>query len=376
MKYSICMVSDFFYPSSGGVEAHVFQLSQCLLAMGHKVILVTHSYGNRVGIRYMTNGLKVYYCPYKAFYKGSVLPTMFTTLPLLRHILIREQVEIVHGHSAFSTLAHEAMLHARGMGIKVSLADVDHCICVSYTGKENTVLRASVPSHRVSVIPNAVDSAAFTPDPARKRQDRITVVMISRLVYRKGADLLAALIPLACRRYSQMHFLIGGDGPKRSMLEETTEKHHLADRVTFLGELKHSDVRDVLVQGDIYINCSLTEAFCIAIVEAASCGLQVVSTSVGGVPEVLPPDLIWLTEPTAQSLLSGLDAAVAASARPGLCSPWERHRRVAAMYQWQEVATRTERVYGRQSGQRRGAPPASRSRGTCPWRLCRASSWS
>ena len=53
------MVSDFFYPNSGGVEAHVFQLSQCLLALGHKVIVVTHSYGSRVGVRYMTGGLKV-----------------------------------------------------------------------------------------------------------------------------------------------------------------------------------------------------------------------------------------------------------------------------------------------------------------------------
>ncbi|KAF0291571.1 Phosphatidylinositol N-acetylglucosaminyltransferase subunit A [Amphibalanus amphitrite] len=196
MKYSICMVSDFFYPNSGGVEAHVFQLSQCLLAMGHKVIVVTHSYGSRVGIRYMTSGLKVYYCPYKTFYKGCVLPTMLTTLPLLRNIFIREQVDIVHGHSAFSTLAHEAMLHAGSMGIRtvftdhslfgfadtsaivtnnflqVSLAQVDHCICVSYTGKENTVLRANVTSHRVSVIPNAVDSAAFTPEPSRRSSDR------------------------------------------------------------------------------------------------------------------------------------------------------------------------------------------------------------
>ena len=40
------------------------------------------------------------------------------------------------------------------------------------------------------------------------------------------------------------------------------------------------------VQGDIFINASLTEAFCMAIVEAAAVGLLVVSTSVGGVPEV------------------------------------------------------------------------------------------
>jgi len=53
------MVSDFFYPNIGGVESHIYQLSQCLLDRGHKVIIVTHCYGDRTGVRFLTNGLKV-----------------------------------------------------------------------------------------------------------------------------------------------------------------------------------------------------------------------------------------------------------------------------------------------------------------------------
>ena len=47
---------------------------------------------------------------------------------------------------------------------RYSLANTDHCICVSHTGKENTVLRSGVPKDRVSVIPNAVDADVFVPD--------------------------------------------------------------------------------------------------------------------------------------------------------------------------------------------------------------------
>ena len=87
----------------------------------------------------------------------------------------------------------------------------------------------------------------------------------------------------------------GGDGPKRVVLEEVRERHQLHDRVSLLGGLQHSQVsrllmrrklwpylqclvqvRGVLVQGDIFLNTSLTEAFCIAIVEAASCGWEAV----------------------------------------------------------------------------------------------------
>ena len=61
MGYNIAMISDFFYPQPGGVEFHVYHLSQKLIDMGHSVIIITHDYGSRNGIRTLTNGLKVYY---------------------------------------------------------------------------------------------------------------------------------------------------------------------------------------------------------------------------------------------------------------------------------------------------------------------------
>jgi phosphatidylinositol glycan class A protein len=51
-------------------------------------------------------------------------------------------------------------------------------------------------------------------------------------------------------------------------------------------------IGEVLVRGEIYLNTSLTEAFGISIIEAACAGLFVVSTKVGGVPEILPDDMI------------------------------------------------------------------------------------
>ena len=368
-KYNICMVSDFFYPNMGGVESHIYQLSQCLIERGHKVIVVTHLYGDRVGVRYLTSGLKAYYLPFKPIYNQCILPTVFTTLPILRDIFIREDIEIVHGHSAFSTLGHEAMLHARTMGLKAiftdhslfgfadlssiltnkilmfSLHGVNHTICVSHTSKENTVLRANINPEAVSVIPNAVDATVFTPDPSRRCPGRIKIAVISRLVYRKGSDLLAVIIPDICARHPEVDFIIGGDGPKRLVLEEMRENLELQERVEMLGTVAHSDVRDVLVRSDIFLNTSLTEAFCIAIVEAACCGLQVVSTRVGGVPEVLPPSLLRLAEPSAKSLISALDAAIAASKAGSAVDPTQLHAVVKKLYTWQNVAKRTERIY-------------------------------
>lgn len=370
-KQNVCMVSDFFYPNMGGVESHIYQLSQCLIERGHKVIIVTHAYGNRKGIRYLTNGLKVYYLPLKVMYNQSTSTTVFHSLPLLRYIFVRERITIVHSHSSFSSMAHDSLFHAKTMGLHtvftdhslfgfadvssvltnklltISLCDTNHIICVSFTSKENTVLRGAVNPEIVSVIPNAVDPTDFTPNPSKRDENKITIVVVSRLVYRKGIDLLGGIIPELCQKYPDLQFLIGGEGPKRLVLEEVREKYQLHDRVRLLGALEHKDVRNVLVQGHIFLNTSLTEAFCMAIVEGASCGLQVVSTRVGGIPEVLPEDLIILCEPTVKSLCEGLEMVIAKHRAGSLPPPAAIHNRVRTLYTWRNVAERTEKVYDR-----------------------------
>lgn len=95
---------------------------------------------------------------------------------------------------------------------------------------------------------------------------------MSRLVYRKGVDLLARIIPSVCSRHENVQFLIAGDGPKRWLIEEVRERNLLQHRVTLFGSLEHSEVSHVLNKGHIFLNTSLTEAYCMAIVEAASCG--------------------------------------------------------------------------------------------------------
>lgn len=86
--------------------------------------------------------------------------------------------------------------------LQFSLADIDQAICVSHTSKENTVLRSGLPPAKVFMIPNAVDTAMFKPADVRPSADvMITIVVISRLVYRKGADLLVEVIPEVCRLY-------------------------------------------------------------------------------------------------------------------------------------------------------------------------------
>jgi len=224
----------------------------------------------------------------------------------------------------------------------------------------------------VSVIPNAVVAANFRPlhpsevnsiklvdskpnlpppPPITSRalgpDDIITIVVISRLFYNKGTDLLIASIPRILAAHSNVRFIIAGSGPKAIDLEQMLDRHILHDRVTLLGPVRHEEVRDVMVRGHIYLHPSLTEAFGTVLVEAASCNLLIVCTRVGGIPEVLPEYMTVFAKPEEDDLVRATSEAVEMLMGKGghVIQRHLFHDQVKLMYSWSDVARRTERVY-------------------------------
>ncbi len=170
------MISDFFHPVVGGVENHIYMLSAELLRRGHKVsfikyvassgrnsvlqvIVITHSHPpDRVGIRWLSPGIKVYHIPFVTIASSATLPEFFTFLPYFRNIILREHIQLIHAHASLSALGHEGILHAHLLGVRTvftdhslfgfedaasiltnklmvaTLAHVDAAICVSHTG--------------------------------------------------------------------------------------------------------------------------------------------------------------------------------------------------------------------------------------------------
>jgi phosphatidylinositol glycan class A protein len=240
----------------------------------------------------------------------------------------------------------------------------DLCVLI-LDSKENTVLRASLDPSMVSVIPNAVVAENFRPlsqgsqdskhrtAPGSRQplgpDDVITIVVISRLYYNKGTDLLVASIPRIIAANPNVRFLIAGNGPKAIDLEQMIERNVLQEKVLMMGAVRHEEVRDVMVKGHIYLHPSLMEAFGTVIVEAASCGLYVVCTRVGGIPEVLPTHMTEFAAPEEDEIVAATGRAIA-KLREGKVRTDLFHNQVKQMYSWTDVAQRTERVYDGISG--------------------------
>lgn len=103
--------------------------------------------------------------------------------------------------------------------MKWVLANTDAAICVSHANKDNLTLRAALNPAQIYVIPNSVDTNKFTPNPGlRNPVNTINIVTVCRLTLRKGVDLLVDVIPEVLRKYSNVRFIIGGDGPKMKIL--------------------------------------------------------------------------------------------------------------------------------------------------------------
>ena len=373
-RLNIAFFGDFSYPRKGGVENHQWALAQELMRRGHKLIVITNTYydeekGTRQGIRWMSNGLKMYYTPIRPIFDQASLPILWFFIPIIRQIFIREAIELVHFHAASSFMSisccigigamripsvytdhslfpfSDAMYIHINKGLKCSLTETDQIIAVSHICKENLTLRACLDPNKISVIPNAVDTTKFRPPSKKKRGNEINIVMITRMAFRKGIHLAVAVIPKICKKYENVRFFIGGDGPCRALLDAMLdEDESLRKKVHLLGAVPHIKVRDVLCRGHIFLNCSLTESFCIAILEAACCGLYVVATNVGGVPEVLPNRMCSLCELDPDDIAKKLDKVIGQRLFDQM-DEFENYSFLRNAYSWQSVAERTESVY-------------------------------
>jgi glycogen(starch) synthase len=151
-----------------------------------------------------------------------------------------------------------------------------------------------IPGERVRVIPSGVRTALFgAPDGA----DPLAgvpgprVVFLGRLHAQKDVDVLlraAALLRLPAQ------VVVAGDGPERGRLEELHRGLRLGRRVRFLGFVAHDRVPALLRGADVLVMPSRYEELGTALLEAMQCGLPVVATRTGGIPDVVGHEVTGL----------------------------------------------------------------------------------
>ena len=151
-----------------------------------------------------------------------------------------------------------------------------------------TLAALGVSAERLRLLPNVVDTAAFTPVSGGDGTGPFRVIAIGRLDPPKRFDralrVVAALRAQVTRR---VQLTIAGMGPQRAALEAMVAELGLGDVVTFAGAL--TDVRPVLRDADCLLLTSDHEGTPNVILEAMASALPVVATAVGGIGALVDP---------------------------------------------------------------------------------------
>lgn len=284
-----------------------------------------HLYGGALQVRYLVGGLadrgieNILVCPPGADVAEALPDRSAHRRPLtmrgdadlgfawrLARVLRRERPHLVHVHSRRGADILGG-LAARMAGIPAVLSRrVDNrdpllrAKCGPY-GRvvaisrdiRRVLLDAGVPPDRIRCVHSAVDTQAFRPGGDRawlRREFRLpeqgpVLGMVAQLIRRKGHRYLLSALPVLLRRYPDLVVLLLGRGPEETVLRRLATALGVDRAVRFAGY--RTDMPRILPALDLVVHPVTSEGLGVSLLQASACGVPVVASRVGGIPEIV-----------------------------------------------------------------------------------------
>jgi glycosyltransferase involved in cell wall biosynthesis len=151
----------------------------------------------------------------------------------------------------------------------------------------NNVRRFGIPEGKIEVIHSGVNVHDFEREKVNsiRQKNKIRIVSISRIDEGKGIRDIIEAAKIIRGKESNFEINLVGDGSLVGDYQRLVNSYNLDGEVKFLGYMKN--IREVLLTADIFVSASHNEGLGLNIIEAMICGLPVVVTGVGGVPEIV-----------------------------------------------------------------------------------------
>jgi N-acetyl-alpha-D-glucosaminyl L-malate synthase BshA len=173
--------------------------------------------------------------------------------------------------------------------VKFSIEESDGVTAVSRFLKEKTLTNYNI-NKEIEVIPNFIDTEILKPKENgcfRKnlaaKGEKIIVHTSNFRQVKRVSDTIRVLKKVIEEVPAKL--VLVGDGPDRSECERLCRDLRLCDQVKFLG--KQEGLVEILNSADLFLIPSQSESFGLAALEAMACGIPVISSSVGGLPELI-----------------------------------------------------------------------------------------
>ena len=302
------------YPTYGGSGVIATELGKELALRGHKVHFISYALPFRLN-RYIDN--IVFHEVETSSYPLFEFPLYSLALASkMIEVAEYEDLDVLHVHYAIPhatsawlakqiiktkkdlkiiTTLHGTDITLVGLEpsflplVKFSIEQSDGVTSVSRFLKEKTITNYSCHKH-IEVIPNFVDTNIYKPNNETEFKNRIAPGGEKVLVHTSNFRVVKRVTDTIkifekVQKEIPAKLLLVGDGPDRSECERLCRQLELCDNVKFLG--KQEALVEILTASDIFLIPSQSESFGLAALEAMACGLPVISSSVGGLPELV-----------------------------------------------------------------------------------------
>jgi glycosyltransferase involved in cell wall biosynthesis len=330
----VCFISPEYLPLSGGTGAYVYYLSNELIKLGNSAYIVT-GYGESRDVK-INEQLQVFFLKtpkapvVKSFLfaastsrKLSKLRGSFSVdithvnLPLVPsfavpsgfgrtlistvHSTWKGEAEAIKGEPYSRLNSNEKFMVSFNWFLRIfeekMLERSNKLIAVSDFTRRELLQYYKVKEDKIRVIRNGVDTHKFQPASDKRKAkealgfnpDDIAVLSVGRLYARKGLFTLIESMPAVVRRFPRAKFIISGKGQSDEMKKLVSHATRLGmkDNIIFTGYFPDSKLPKLYQAADVFAFSTFYENLPFAVLEALSTGLPVVTTNVGGIPEMI-----------------------------------------------------------------------------------------
>ncbi|MDR9418360.1 N-acetyl-alpha-D-glucosaminyl L-malate synthase BshA [Gracilimonas sp.] len=303
------------YPTFGGSGVVATELAKTLAKNGHNIHML--SYARPARLDTLETGITYHEVSINSYPLFDYPPYALALASQMVNLIEYEDLDLLHVHYALphATSAYLAKQIMRERGILVPIITTLHGTDITLVGRDpsykhvvefsidksdgvtavSEYLKKETYEHfdiqqDIRVIPNFIDLDRFKKSnkshfkKAICPNDEKVVVHVSNFRKVKRVPEVVTVFSKIVEAGIDAKLLLVGDGPDRQKAEQQCRDIGICDKVRFLGKLE--EVEEVLSIADLFLIPSGSETFGLAALEAMSCSVPVISSNIGGLPEV------------------------------------------------------------------------------------------
>jgi glycosyltransferase involved in cell wall biosynthesis len=219
-----------------------------------------------------------------------------------------------------------------------------HVITVSECSKEDIISDFKIDPNRIEVLYNGIDIEQFKPNPSIEREPFRLIATASADAPMKGLSYLLKAYANLLKRYPHLSLLVVGQLKQGGETEALLKQLNIVENVEFVSSITTDELVNYYAQATIAVIPSLYEGFGLPAGEAMACGVPVVSTTGGALPEVVG-DAGVLVPPADERALSDAIAALLEDSRLQATLSQSGQAYIQEHFSWQKLARDMTQYY-------------------------------